>query len=195
MTLKPAAPAAGAPADAFGIDNDLESAFLAGLTDPADPTPGELGGLTRDADLELPGSPAGSMGDSADCLFVSTATREPAGARARGLITQLITQLRNGRRGKRPGILVATRQAVEHRASLVAADYGSQLPEPVSCGVHRARRLPDGLGDVGAGKHQGIPAVLKDLEADVAVGQLDGLRFCREVGLRNCGMSCGMKFS
>ena len=57
-------PASSAPC-ALGIDDDLESALLAGLADPADATPGEPGGLTLEADLDLPGSSGGSMGDPA----------------------------------------------------------------------------------------------------------------------------------
>ena len=58
MTLGPASPAAGAPPGALGIDDDLESALLAGLADGPDAAPEEADGPIPEAESDPPG-PAG----------------------------------------------------------------------------------------------------------------------------------------
>ena len=65
MTLGPASPAADASPSALGIDDDLESALLAGLADGPDTAPEEADGPIPEAESDPPGPPDGAIDDPA----------------------------------------------------------------------------------------------------------------------------------
>ena len=76
--LKPASPAAGARPDAFGIDDDLESALLAGLADPPEDSDGPAFGANSDPG-GAPSETAGSRTAVLDTGASGAAPAPPAG--------------------------------------------------------------------------------------------------------------------
>ena len=75
--LGPASPAGGVRPDAFGIDDDLESALLAGLADPPEPTDEPDSGSSSDAAAPTNGN-AGLRAASSDTGTSTAAAGAPA---------------------------------------------------------------------------------------------------------------------